>query len=236
MTTTSDASALQSVLTKDRALVIVRAPRIEDPVALAEALVAGGIHVVELTFTTPGLTALLTAAAEAAGRTGAIVGAGTVRTEQQACRALEAGARFLVTPGLGPDAGAIVAAGHAAGAAVMLGAFTPSEVLTAVDFGADVVKIFPARTGGPSHLSDLRGPLPDVPMVPSGGVNNDNAADFLRAGALAVTAGTSVVPPADVAESRWDVITEKATAFRARLLGADADAPTTGTTPDPHQP
>lgn len=236
MTTTPEVSALQSALTKDRALAIVRAPRIDDPVALTEALVAGGIHVVELTFTTPGLTSLLTTAAEAAGHTRAIVGAGTVRTEHQARRALEAGARFLVTPGLGPDAAAIVAAGHAAGAAVMLGAFTPSEVLTAVDLGTDIVKIFPARTGGPAHLTDLRGPLPDVPMVPSGGVNDDNAADFLRAGALAVTAGTSVVSPADVSQSRWDVITAKARAFRARLLGADPDARTTGTTPNPHPP
>lgn len=227
MTTAPQATDLLSVLTKDQALAIVRAPRIEDPVALTEALVAGGIHVVELTFTTPDLTTLLTAATEAATRTGAVVGAGTVRTEPQARQALQCGARFLVTPGMGPDASAIVGSAHAAGAAVMLGAFTPTEVLTAVDLGADVVKIFPARTGGPAHLADLRGPLPDVPMVPSGGVNNDNAADFLRAGALAVTAGTSVVSPNDVSAASWDVITDKAAAFCAALQRAASTTPTT---------
>jgi 2-dehydro-3-deoxyphosphogluconate aldolase/(4S)-4-hydroxy-2-oxoglutarate aldolase len=190
---------------------------VDDPVALAEALVAGGIRVIELTFTTPGLSSLIRAAASAVSGVGAVVGAGTVRTADQAREALDAGARFIVTPGLGPEAGAIAEVSHAAGAAVMLGAFTPSEVLTALGLGADVVKVFPARTGGPSHLSDLRGPFPDVPLVPSGGVSAENAAAYLRAGALAVTAGTSVVSPADVAHGRWDDITSNARAFCAAL-------------------
>lgn len=207
----------RSALASDQVLAIVRAPRIDDAVALSEALVAGGIRVIELTFTTPDLASLLGSAADAAARTGAVVGAGTVRTAEQARVAVEAGARFVVTPGTDPSTRGIVDVAHAAGVAVLLGAFSPSEVMTAVHLGADLVKIFPARACGPRYLSDLHGPFPDVALVPSGGIDEGNAAEFLRAGALAVTAGTSVVAPADVADRRWDEITAKATTFCTAL-------------------
>ncbi|MER6937767.1 bifunctional 4-hydroxy-2-oxoglutarate aldolase/2-dehydro-3-deoxy-phosphogluconate aldolase [Nocardioides sp. NPDC000441] len=204
-------------LRADQALVVVRASRIDDPVALGHALAAGGIRTVELTYTTPGLTDLL---AQVSGRVDAdaiVVGAGTVLSADQARAALAAGARFLVTPGLPPEAAEIVAERHAAGAAVVLGALTPTEVLTATALGADAVKIFPARAVGPRYFSDLRGPYPEVALIPSGGVDEDNAAEFLRAGAIAVTAGTSVVQPADVDEARWEQITTNAARFRAAL-------------------
>lgn len=212
-----NAAGVLEALARDRVLSIVRAPRIDDVVALAEALSAGGIRVLELTFTTPGLTDLLRDAAAAAARTGAFVGAGTVTSADHARAALEAGARFVVTPGLGRDAGEIVQVAHRAGAAAVLGALTPSEVMTAVALGADVVKIFPARAVGPTYLSDLHGPFPDVPLVPSGGINAGNARAFLDAGALAVTAGTSVVAPADVEHARWADVTRNAAAFCAAL-------------------
>ncbi|HWC22593.1 MAG TPA: bifunctional 4-hydroxy-2-oxoglutarate aldolase/2-dehydro-3-deoxy-phosphogluconate aldolase [Flexivirga sp.] len=211
------ATGVLEALEQDRVLSIVRAPRIDDVVALADALSAGGIRVLELTFTTPGLTELLQGAAEAASRTGSFVGAGTVTTGDHAKAALEAGAQFIVTPGLGPHAREIVDAAHRAGAAAVLGALTPSEVMTAVELGADVVKIFPARAVGPAYLSDLHGPFPDVALIPSGGVNASNAADFLANGALAVTAGTSVVAPADVENARWSEVTRNAAAFCAAL-------------------
>ncbi|MER6971444.1 bifunctional 4-hydroxy-2-oxoglutarate aldolase/2-dehydro-3-deoxy-phosphogluconate aldolase [Nocardioides sp. NPDC000445] len=204
-------------LRADQALVVVRASRLDDPVALCHALAAGGIRTVELTYTTPGLTDLL---AEVSARVDAddiVVGAGTVLSADQARAALAAGARFLVTPGLPPEAAEIVAEGRAAGAAVVLGALTPTEVLTATALGADAVKIFPARAVGPRYFSDLRGPYPEVALIPSGGVDEDNAAEFLRAGAIAVTAGTSVVQPADVDEARWEQITTNAARFRAAL-------------------
>lgn len=207
---------VMEALAADRALVVVRASRVDDPVALCRALAAGGIRVVELTFTTPGLTDLLTRVAAEAGDE-VLVGAGTVLDASQARAAVDAGARFLVTPGLPGDAAEIVAAGHEAGAAVVLGALTPSEVLAATTLGADAVKIFPARAVGPRYFSDLRGPFPEVALIPSGGVDHDNAAEFLRAGALAVTAGTSVVRPSDVDEARWDDITAHATRFCAAL-------------------
>lgn len=203
------------LLRSDRVLSVVRAPAIDDARDLCSALVAGGIHVIELTFTTPDLPRHLERAAS--GDTGAVVGAGTVQTAEQARAAVDAGAQFLVTPGQGPEAAAIVAAAQDAGIPVVLGAFTPSEVMTAVALGSDAVKIFPAHHLGPKYLKDLGGPFPGVPLVPSGGVNAGNARQFLDAGALAVSAGTDVVSPADVEAGRWADITKKASAFCAAL-------------------
>ena len=203
------------LLRKDRVLSVVRAPAIDDARDLCSALVAGGIHVIELTFTTPDLPRHLERAAS--GDTGAVVGAGTVQTAAQAKQAVDAGAQFLVTPGQGPEAAAVVAVAHAGGVPIVLGAFTPSEVMTAVALGSDAVKIFPAHHLGPKYLKDLGGPFPGVPLVPSGGVNAGNARQFLEAGALAVSAGTDVVSPADVEAGRWSDITTKAAAFCAAL-------------------
>jgi 2-dehydro-3-deoxyphosphogluconate aldolase / (4S)-4-hydroxy-2-oxoglutarate aldolase len=201
------------LLRADRVLTVVRAPEISDARALCAALVAGGIHVVELTFTTPNLPRHLERAAATSTETGAVVGAGTVQTGTQALQAVEAGAQFLVTPGQGPEAPAIVEAAHAASIPVVLGAFTPSEVMTALAFGSAAVKIFPAHQLGPKYFKDLNGPFPGVPLIPSGGVNAGNARDFLAAGALAVSAGTDVVSPADVAARNWQDITIKAATF-----------------------
>jgi 2-dehydro-3-deoxyphosphogluconate aldolase/(4S)-4-hydroxy-2-oxoglutarate aldolase len=203
------------LLRADRVLSVVRAPALDDARDLCSALVAGGIHVIELTFTTPDLPRHLERAAS--GDTGAVVGAGTVQTALQARSAVDAGAAFLVTPGQGPEAAAIVAAAHDAGIPVVLGSFTPSEVMTALALGADAVKIFPAHHLGPKYLKDLNGPFPGVPLVPSGGVNAGNARQFLEAGALAVSAGTDVVSPADITAANWSRITGNAKAFCAAL-------------------
>jgi 2-dehydro-3-deoxyphosphogluconate aldolase/(4S)-4-hydroxy-2-oxoglutarate aldolase len=203
------------LLRADRVLSVVRAPALDDARDLCSALVAGGIHVIELTFTTPDLPRHLERAAS--GDTGAVVGAGTVQTATQARSAVDAGAAFLVTPGQGPEAAEIVKAAHDAGIPVVLGSFTPSEVMTALALGADAVKIFPAHHLGPKYLKDLNGPFPGVPLVPSGGVNAGNAKQFLDAGALAVSAGTDVVSPADITAANWSRITSNAKAFRAAL-------------------
>ncbi|OZE96657.1 bifunctional 4-hydroxy-2-oxoglutarate aldolase/2-dehydro-3-deoxy-phosphogluconate aldolase [Rhodococcoides fascians] len=203
-------NALQTIL-DDRALAVVRAPSISDPQALADALARGGIRAVELTFTTPGVLDLLRVAADA----GAVIGAGTVLTSEQARAAIDSGAQFLVTPGLRP---AVAEVASARDVPLMMGALTPSEVMDAIDMGAAAVKIFPARALGPAHFKDLLGPLPDAKLVPSGGVNASNAADFLAVGAVAVTAGTDVVSPAAVASDDWDGIAERAQRFVTSLL------------------
>jgi 2-dehydro-3-deoxyphosphogluconate aldolase/(4S)-4-hydroxy-2-oxoglutarate aldolase len=195
-----------------RVLAVVRAPSIPDIHGLVAALAAGGIPTVELTFTTPDVLRHVTAARDA----GTPVGVGTVLTADQAKAAVDAGARFLVTPGVRAD---VAEVGVAAGVPVYLGAFTPTEVATAMDLGAAAVKIFPAGLHGPRYLSDLRGPFPDVPLLPSGGVNAENAAAFLAAGAVAVCAGTGVVPPGAVAAGSWSDITARATTFTTSMEG-----------------
>jgi 2-dehydro-3-deoxyphosphogluconate aldolase / (4S)-4-hydroxy-2-oxoglutarate aldolase len=197
-------------LRADRALTVVRAERIPDAVELCEALAAGGLGLVELTFTTPDALGHVGKAAAA----GLPIGVGTVMTADQARGAVDAGATFLVTPGLRPGVARVATD---AGIPVFLGAFTPTEVAEAVDLGAAAVKIFPAGRLGPKYLSDLHGPYPDVELLPSGGVSAENAADYLAAGALAVCAGTSVVPPAAVAAGAWSEITDRARTFAAAL-------------------
>jgi 2-dehydro-3-deoxyphosphogluconate aldolase / (4S)-4-hydroxy-2-oxoglutarate aldolase len=198
------------VILEDRALSVVRAPHIPDPAALADALARGGIRALELTFTTPGVLDLIRAVSDV----GAVIGAGTVLTADQARSAIDSGARFIVTPGLRPDVAAVVTG---AGIPLMMGALTPSEVMSAVDLGADAVKIYPARAVGPAYFKDLLGPFPDVRLVPSGGVNAGNAAQFLAHGAVAVTAGTDVVSPGAVAAAQWDDITTRTKAFIAAI-------------------
>ncbi len=202
------ATTARAALAADPVIAVVRAPRIPDAAALCEALAAGGINWVEFTYTTPDVTEHLKKAADAGWR----VGVGTVLTADQATRGIEAGAGFLVTPGCRPE---VAEAAHAAGVPVVLGALTPTEVALAVDLGAAAVKIFPAKAFGPGYFKDLSGPYPDVPLVASGGVNAGNAAEFLANGALAVCAGTDVVPPAVVAEGGWAEITRRALAFTA---------------------
>ncbi|MEV7177099.1 bifunctional 4-hydroxy-2-oxoglutarate aldolase/2-dehydro-3-deoxy-phosphogluconate aldolase [Kitasatospora sp. NPDC093679] len=207
------AAALRAALAAERVIAVVRAPRIPDAAELCAALAAGGIDRVELTFTTPEVTAHLRHAAGAGHR----VGVGTVLTAEQAERAVDAGAGFLVTPGCRPE---VAASAGRAGVPVVLGALTPTEVAQAVDLGAAAVKVFPARVFGPGYFADLRGPYPDVPLVASGGVDTGNAAAFLDHGALAVCAGSGVVPAAAVAAADWPEITRRARAFTAALAAS----------------
>lgn len=201
-------------LRADRVLTVVRADTIPDAADLCHALAAGGIRTVELTFTTPNVLDHIKGCAHAVARAGILLGVGTVMTAEQAAAAIDAGAAFLVTPGLRP---AVAEVAVANGIPVFLGALTPSEVAHAVDLGSTAVKIFPASSMGPKYLSDLHGPYPDVDLVPSGGINADNARSYLDAGALAVTAGTGVVPPAEVAAGNWAEITSRAARFVAAM-------------------
>jgi len=204
-------AGLLQVLTEDRVLALPRLPRIDDPAALVGALAAGGIRVVEFAFTTPGVERAIAAAAGAAGT---LVGAGTVLDAEQVHRAADAGARFLVTPGV--RAG-VAEAAAAVGLPVVMGALTPTEVVDAAGLGAVAVKIFPAETVGPAYFRHLAGPLPDVPLVASGGVDAGSAPAYLSAGALAVTAGSGVVRRTDVEAGDWAAVTAAAAAFTAAV-------------------
>lgn len=199
-------------LRADRALAIVRADSVPDPTALCAALVAGGIRTVEFTFTTPGVEDVISSAVR--GDSGAVVGAGTVTDARTAEAAIAAGAQFLVTPGIDEGAAGVA---REAGIPILLGAFSPTEVMRALQLGAAAVKLFPASVLGPGYAKDLRGPFPNAPLVPSGGLHAGNARDWLKAGALAVTAGSSVVSAVDVETGAWERIAEQARAFSRAL-------------------
>ncbi|WP_396922212.1 bifunctional 4-hydroxy-2-oxoglutarate aldolase/2-dehydro-3-deoxy-phosphogluconate aldolase [Mycolicibacterium sp.] len=204
------------ILRADRVLTVVRADTIPDAADLCHAIAAGGIRTVELTFTTPDVLDHVRRCADAVSAAGILLGLGTVMTGDQAAAAIDAGARFLVTPGLRPDVAAVAVAN---GIPVFLGALTPTEVAAAVDLGSAAVKIFPAGSVGPKYLSDLHGPYPEVELLPSGGITAENARTYLDSGALAVCAGTGVVPPAAVAAGDWSDITSRARTFVGALAG-----------------
>jgi len=156
---------------------------------VAEALLAGGVEVLEVTFTIPGALRVLEQLADRLGDR-ALIGAGTILDTETARAAMLAGAEFIVSPTTNLD---VIEISRRYGKLVMPGAMTPTEVVSAWQAGADIVKIFPSDVGGPKHLKALRGPLPQVRMMPTGGVNLETAAEFLRAGACALGVGGSLV-------------------------------------------
>lgn len=190
-------------------IAVLRGPSPHATLATIDALVAGGITGIEVTYSTPRALEVIDGAR---GRHGEaiLLGAGTLTRPEQAADAVEAGAQFLVSPGTRPElADAMVATG----ATVMLGALTPSEVMTAAELGAHVVKIFPASLGGPAYLKSLRGPFPDIPLMPTGGVNVDNIGEWIAAGAVALGAGSELCSPALMSAGRFADIEHRARAF-----------------------
>jgi 2-dehydro-3-deoxyphosphogluconate aldolase / (4S)-4-hydroxy-2-oxoglutarate aldolase len=186
---------------------VVRAGSAKQAIAAAVAVAAGGISIVEVTMTVPGALDAITQLVKTLGKE-VIVGAGTVLDADAARQCFDAGAEFLVSPGL--DLGTVKAANQA-GKLIMAGALTPTEVIIAWKGGADFVKVFPASAvGGASYLKALRGPLPQIPLVPTGGVNLNTAADFLKAGASALGIGGELVLAAALTSGNVAQITELA--------------------------
>lgn len=199
-------------------LAVLRAPSPELALEASEAIIRGGVTGIEVTFSTPDAPAVIR---ELIARHGdaAYVGAGTVTTPAQAAAAVDAGAEFLVSPGTLP---ALTRAMLDTGRVVMTGAMTPTEVMSALELGVDVVKIFPASLGGPSYLGALRSPFPDAPLMPTGGVTPDNLADWFRAGAVAVGAGGDLANGASIAASEWADIEQRSARFAAALAATRA--------------
>jgi 2-dehydro-3-deoxyphosphogluconate aldolase/(4S)-4-hydroxy-2-oxoglutarate aldolase len=193
-------------LEQSRIVAILRRTDASAAVATAEALLAGGIDSLEVTCDSPGAFAMIAAIAAALGER-VLVGAGTVLDESMAQSALDAGARFLVSPHLDAP---LVRAFADRGVPWIPGAFTATEVLTAWRAGAVVVKLFPAGSVGPAYIKDLRGPLRTIPLLPTGGVSADNAAAFLDAGAWGLGIGSALVDAALVAAGRFDELTARA--------------------------
>jgi 2-dehydro-3-deoxyphosphogluconate aldolase/(4S)-4-hydroxy-2-oxoglutarate aldolase len=179
----------------------------------AEALLAGGVEVVEVTLNTAGAFEMISALSRHFGER-AVIGAGTVLDADQALMSIESGAQFLVSPHT--DSG-VVEIADSMGCPVVPGAFTPTEIVRAWRLGADLVKVFPVGSVGPRYIRDIRAPLPDVPLVPTGGVTLDNAAEFIAAGAHALGLGSDLVNPSAVAARDFNGITERARAFIAAV-------------------
>jgi 2-dehydro-3-deoxyphosphogluconate aldolase/(4S)-4-hydroxy-2-oxoglutarate aldolase len=186
---------------------VVRATSARQAQLACEAVCAGGIPIVEVTMTVPGAVELIAQLAKSIGRE-VLIGAGTVLDAQTAKHCLEAGAQFVVSPGFDEETVRFV---KGQGVLMMAGALTPTEVINAWKAGSDFVKIFPCGSmGGAKYLKALKAPLPQIPMVPTGGVNLETAADLIRVGAEALGIGGELVSAKALAAGDAKPITEAA--------------------------
>jgi Entner-Doudoroff aldolase len=208
------------LLRRERASAILRCGERDAARQAMDAAVRGGFRVVEVTLTTPGALELI---ADLASRPGLVVGAGTVLSVGDADEAVDAGARFLVSPVVDT---AVIRRAAELGVASLPGAHTPTELLAAHQAGAPLLKLFPAPAGGPAWLRSVLAPLPFLRVVPTNGVDLDNAAEWLAAGAWALGFVASLFAPEDLREHRWDRIEERAARILSRVRPEGAVAET----------
>jgi 2-dehydro-3-deoxyphosphogluconate aldolase/(4S)-4-hydroxy-2-oxoglutarate aldolase len=218
---------VRALIEKTGIVPVIRAASPDEARFAAEAVSKGGIAVVEITMTVPG--ALEVIADLRKTMPDLLVGAGTVLNKKMALDCAKAGAQFLVTPGFSRQA---VDAARKLDLVIMAGALTPSEVMVAWEAGADFVKVFPCgNVGGANYIKALKGPLPQVPLVPTGGVNLETAADYIRAGAAALGVGGELILKRAMHERKSELISELATQYvelvKEARDGAAAPAATT---------
>lgn len=198
---------IEQRLEKTALIPVLRARSAQEAHALVDAMVAGGVEVVEVTMTVPGAIEILKDLKRAYGDR-MLLGSGTVTTVAECEATMEAGAEFVVSPSLHPD---VIAATKKAGKVSIPGALTPTEVITAWRAGAAYVKVFPCSAmGGATYLKSLKAPFPEIRLIPTGGVTLTTAADFLHAGASALGVGTDLVNPVAIARGEAQTITETA--------------------------
>jgi 2-dehydro-3-deoxyphosphogluconate aldolase / (4S)-4-hydroxy-2-oxoglutarate aldolase len=185
------AQAFQAIV-RARIVPIIRTASGDWAVEVAEILAAAGLEVIEVTFTVPDAAAVISILRRRFPRI--LVGAGTVINSAIAEEAVDAGAQFLLSPSLSPG---MVDVARRRGVLAVPGAFTPTEVLHALEGGAELIKIFPAETGGPRHIRAILAPLPQARLLPTGGVTPENVGEWLKAGAVAVGIGAALVGPSD---------------------------------------
>jgi len=192
-------------------VAVVRSPESGQLVEVCRALADGGVTVVEITMTVPGALDVVREVRQSLGDR-VLLGAGTILDPETARAALLAGAEYLVAPTVNLD---VIRLCQRYDKLVMPGAFTPTEILTAWETGADIIKVFPAEVVGPAFFKALRGPLPQVRLMPTGGVDLTTAADFLKAGACCLGIGSQLVEPAAVAKKNFDRIRDLARQYVA---------------------
>lgn len=214
----SDNVAVIGQLRAAGVVATLRAPSAQSALRAVSALVDGGITAIEVTYSTPDVPAVLRALGAEFGDK-IVLGAGTITRAGQASEAVDAGARFLVSPGC---VDSIVAEMTQTGAATCPGAFTPTEVMRALALGADVIKIFPANLAGPGLLGALRGPFPGLRTMPTGGISTTTLGHWLAAGALAVGASSELCSPDAIARGDWEQLRRSAAEFIDALSQARA--------------
>jgi 2-dehydro-3-deoxyphosphogluconate aldolase/(4S)-4-hydroxy-2-oxoglutarate aldolase len=186
---------------------VVRAATVDDAVRAVEAICAGGIPIVEITMTVPNAPDVIRHVVREYGEK-VLVGAGTVATSEQAMLCLAVGAEFLVSPGLSLS---VISTAHASAKLAIPGALTPTELMSALEAGAKVIKIFPCgNVGGPKYLKALKGPFPDAALIPTGGVSLANVAEFIAAGAFALGVGGELVDASSLRDGNLAKITQAA--------------------------
>jgi len=190
-------------------VAVVRVESTREALEVCPAIARGGVKPVEVTMTVPNAIDVIKEF-KSTVKDEVLVGAGTVLDPETARVAILAGVDYIVTPTLNLK---VIEMCHRYGIVVIPGAFTPTEILTAWEAGADIVKVFPAGVAGPQYLKDIKGPLPQVRLLPTGGVTLENTPDFIKAGAVAVAVGTALVDKKLVAEKKFDLITERARQF-----------------------
>src|SRR5580704_16774752 len=211
------AREILSFITEIGIVPVVRTSSAESAIKSIEAMYRGGVRAAEITMTVPGAIKALEKLADQFGDK-MVLGAGTVLDPETARISMLAGAQFFVTPTLKL---ATIEMAKRYSKVICPGALTPTEVLTAWEAGADVVKVFPANAmGGPKYIKALKGPLPHIQMIPTGGVNLETAGEFLKAGACAVAVGSELVDAKLIREGRYDLIEEKARQYLAAIAKA----------------
>jgi 2-dehydro-3-deoxyphosphogluconate aldolase/(4S)-4-hydroxy-2-oxoglutarate aldolase len=201
-------------------VAVVRGADADRVVNVVDALVEGGVRTVELTADSENAMGMLRDVSSTLSDDVSL-GVGTVLDAETARHALLAGAEFVVTPSFDPE---VVTVANRYGVPVAPGVFTPTEAVRAYEAGADLLKLFPASTGGPGHLKAVKGPLGHIPIVPTGGVSLDNVTDFIEAGALGVGVGGSLIDSEAVENGQYEVLTENARAFRSAIDDARASS------------
>jgi 2-dehydro-3-deoxyphosphogluconate aldolase/(4S)-4-hydroxy-2-oxoglutarate aldolase len=201
-------------------VAVVRSAESAPLVDVCRALADGGVDVAEITFTVPDALEVLKAARKALGDR-MLLGAGTVLDPETARAAFLAGAEYIVSPTLDTE---VIAMARRYGKLVMPGCFTPTEILKAWQAGADIIKVFPAEVVGPAYFKAVRGPLPQIRMMPTGGVDLNTAASFLEAGACCLGIGSQLIDPKAVAARKFDLISEKAAKYREIVRAHQAKA------------
>jgi 2-dehydro-3-deoxyphosphogluconate aldolase / (4S)-4-hydroxy-2-oxoglutarate aldolase len=204
-------------LRSEKVIALIRADNADNLLGCARALAAGGLTCIELTMTTPGAIELCAKVSQELPDV--LLGLGTVLDAETARAGIAAGAKFIVTPAVRPE---VIKACNTAGVPILSGALTPTEACNAWDAGADVIKIFPAEFFGPAYIKSLKAPFPKMEFLPTGGVTPESVGDFLKAGAFATAAGSSLVAPAALKSGDWAAITARAKQFVAAAVAAQA--------------